>query len=616
VSIVLKDLTKIFGKHRVVDRVSLEVEPGELFVLLGESGSGKSTILRLIAGLWRADGGTILLHGQDVTATPPQSRGVGFVFQNYSVFRHMSVAENVEFGLRVRRRPRAERRQRREELLDLLGLGGLGHRYANQLSGGQQQRVALARALAYEPQILLLDEPFGALDIKIRAQLRRGLREIQRKLGVATVLVTHDQVEAFELGDRIGVIERGRLLEVGRPEDLYDRPRSLAVATFVGSGTVLVGRSHGDVARFGDVELPIPADVPHESGARVRVLFRPEDVSLSESPPAGADRTPVLGRGEVFEQSFGGATKRLRLRLPPLREVRQIAPPLPYGEEGLIVEADVSAEERTPQLPWVVLKGWHILRRPAPRLLACDPGDGTTDVLEMADHLADAVEGAVTLLAVAPDRTQTSKLEGPLTARRDEVGLHRAAVRVRAGDPLEQVLAEQAEGVHDFILVGFREGEGRRAGRGDSTAVRLLDYLPVPVLLVRGPVRRPRKILICTAVGEPGKADIRIGGWVARQLAAEATLLHVYRGAEPPQWVRDHLRRGVATLRSLEVAASLTLRPAETPAEGIRDEARDGDYDLVVVGGHPPELRGERENVTRQVVDLAGCSVLVVPEGA
>jgi hypothetical protein len=199
----------------------------------------------------------------------------------------------------------------------------------------------------------------------------------------------------------------------------------------VGSGTILVGRSHGNFARFGNVELPIPEEVPHEEGARVRVLFRPEDVALSETPPAGSEGPPTIGRGEVIEQTFGGATKRLRLRLPPLTETRQVAPPLPYGEEGLIVEADVAAEERTPDRPWVALRSWHVLRRPAPRLLACDPGDGPTDVLEMADYLADAVEGAVTLLAVAPEGKDPSTLEAPLARRRDEAGLSRAAVRVR-----------------------------------------------------------------------------------------------------------------------------------------------------------------------------------------
>ncbi|HBY98335.1 MAG TPA: hypothetical protein DEP84_31070, partial [Chloroflexi bacterium] len=263
-SIVLDRLTKRFGSQLVVDQVSLEVADGELFVLLGASGSGKSTILRLIAGLSRPDGGRILLHGRDVTMVSPQQRGTGFVFQNYSIFRHMSVAENIEFGLKIRKVPSTERARRREQLLDLVGLAGLGDRYANQLSGGQQQRVALARALAYEPNVLLLDEPFGALDVKIRAQLRRSLKEIQDRLSVTTILVTHDQEEAFELADRIGVIERGHLLEVGAAEALYARPESLFVATFLGVGNVLVGRAEAGAARFGPLALPIPPSVPHE----------------------------------------------------------------------------------------------------------------------------------------------------------------------------------------------------------------------------------------------------------------------------------------------------------------------------------------------------------------
>src|SRR6185436_17529781 len=242
-SIVLEQITRIYGNQRVVDNVSLEVAEKELFVLLGSSGSGKSTLLRVIAGLTSPTSGRVLLHGKDVTALPPQERGTGFVFQNYSIFRHMTVAENIEFGLKIRKISRRERTTRSERLLDLVGLAGLGSRRASQLSGGQQQRVALARALIYEPSVLLLDEPFGALDVKIRSQLRRSLKEIQRRLGVTTILVTHDQEEAFELADRIGVLERGRLLEVGAGEDLYATPRSLFTATFLGAGTILVGRA-------------------------------------------------------------------------------------------------------------------------------------------------------------------------------------------------------------------------------------------------------------------------------------------------------------------------------------------------------------------------------------
>src|ERR1044071_8195450 len=201
-SIILDQITKRFGNQWVVDNVSLEIADKELFVLLGSSGSGKSTILRMIAGLTDPTSGRIFLHDRDVTHLPPQQRGTGFVFQNYSIFRHMTVSENIEFGLRIRKVPRDERTKRREQLLDLAGLAGLGSRYAHQLSGGQQQRVALARALVYEPNVLLLDEPFGALDVKIRSQLRRILKEIQQRLAVTTILVTHDQEEAFELADR------------------------------------------------------------------------------------------------------------------------------------------------------------------------------------------------------------------------------------------------------------------------------------------------------------------------------------------------------------------------------------------------------------------------------
>src|SRR4029453_17210874 len=225
-SIVLEQLSKRYEGYPVVNNVSLEVADSEFFVLLGPSGSGKSTILRMIAGLAGIDAGRVVLHGRDVTLQPPQQRGTGFVFQNYALFRHMSVAENVEFGLRLRKVAAAPRRRKRDELLELVGLAGLGGRLPRQLSGGQQQRVALARALAHEPKVLLLDEPFGALDVKIRTQLRRSLREIQRKLRVTAILVTHDQEEAFELADRIGVLERGRLLEVGTAETLYAQPKS------------------------------------------------------------------------------------------------------------------------------------------------------------------------------------------------------------------------------------------------------------------------------------------------------------------------------------------------------------------------------------------------------
>ncbi len=241
-SIRLEQLTKRYDGRAVVSNVTLDVATGELCVLLGPSGSGKSTILRLVAGLAPCDGGRILLDGQDLAPVPARDRGLGFVFQSYALFRHQTVSENVEFALRVRGESARARRQRREELLELVGLAGLGQRLPAQLSGGQQQRVALARALAHRPRVLLLDEPFGALDARIRLELRRSLSRIQRELAVTTLFVTHDQEEAFELADRLAVMSQGRLVEDGPPRELYLRPQTEFAATFLGGANLLVGQ--------------------------------------------------------------------------------------------------------------------------------------------------------------------------------------------------------------------------------------------------------------------------------------------------------------------------------------------------------------------------------------
>ncbi len=225
-SIALDQVTKRYQSIPVVNDVSLKVEQGEFLVLLGPSGSGKSTLLRAIAGLTEIDHGRVSLHGHDVTLMSAREREVGFVFQHYALFRHMTIGENIEFALRVRKVKSAERRARRKELLRLVALEGMDDRLPSQLSGGQQQRIAVARALAHRPQVLLMDEPFGALDAKIREELRRTIRQIQRELGMTTILVTHDQEEAFALADRIGVMHQGRLLECGRPDDLYMRPQT------------------------------------------------------------------------------------------------------------------------------------------------------------------------------------------------------------------------------------------------------------------------------------------------------------------------------------------------------------------------------------------------------
>src|SRR3954453_7865690 len=240
-SITLDKDTKRYQGTPVVNDVSLEVAEGEFYVLLGPSGSGKSTLLRAIAGLTGAEHGRIALQGNAVAHVAARQRGVGLVFQNYALFKHMTVGENIEFALRVRRMKAADRRERRKELLRLVALEGMDDRLPTQLSGGQQQRVAVARALAHKPQVLLLDEPFGALDAKIREELRRTIRAVQRELGITTVLVTHDQEEAFALAATIGVMNHGRLLEVGHPHDLYAQPATRFVATFLGAANLLLG---------------------------------------------------------------------------------------------------------------------------------------------------------------------------------------------------------------------------------------------------------------------------------------------------------------------------------------------------------------------------------------
>ena len=619
-SIVLEDITKHYGGHLIVDHISLKVPDGEFFVLLGASGSGKSTILRMVAGLASPDAGRILLHGTDVTYLPPQHRGVGFVFQNYSIFRHMSVADNIEFGLKIRKAPASERAARREELLDMVGLAGLGKRFVNQLSGGQQQRVALARALAYKPDVLLLDEPFGALDVRIRSQLRRSLKQIQRKLKVTAILVTHDQEEAFELADRIGILDRGRLLEAGPGESLYSRPKTLFAATFLGAGTVLVGRARSDRAHFGTLSLPIPDEVPHDEGARVQLLFRPEQVALTpEAPEPGA---AVLGRGTIIEQNYTGASRRVRLRMPRLQGTRQIAPALPFGEESLLVDAVVGADEPLDSNHfWASLTGWHILQQPPARLMVFDSGAGPIAPLNLARILAEPMNASATLLAVSRDPDSAGKLRDALSRRQQEANLPVADLRVRHGNPAGQILAEQAETVYEMVLMApvIRKRalpDIRKDGLG-ATVLKVLRKTDVPVLVVKGERQAISRILICTAAGEPGKSDVRIGGRVARRTGASVSLLYVTaeRGGPGPL-ARAHLENAAATLRALEVNSEVLIRHAPTPTEGVLTEARRGDYDIIVVGIHRPRSRRilRTSDFMKQIVAGADRPVLVVPQ--
>src|ERR687895_2418103 len=262
--IAVRDVTKAFGEFVALEGVSLEIPDGSLTSLLGPSGSGKSTLLRIIAGLEQPDRGTVEIHGADATAVAPQRRGIGFVFQHYAAFKHMTVRENVAFGLKIRKQPKERIRERVDELLGVVGLAGYHERYPNQLSGGQRQRMALARALAVEPKVLLLDEPFGALDAKVREELRTWLRRLHDEVHVTTVLVTHDQEEAMTVSDHIAVMDHGRIEQVGGPRELYDAPANPFVMGFL-----------GPVSQVGEQ------------------LVRPHDIAISLSPEDGARQAAV-----------------------------------------------------------------------------------------------------------------------------------------------------------------------------------------------------------------------------------------------------------------------------------------------------------------------------------
>jgi sulfate/thiosulfate transport system ATP-binding protein len=296
--IVVENLTKTFGTFRAVNDVSFRAKDGAVTALLGPSGSGKSTVLRMIAGLEQPDTGGIRVGGEEITAVSVQERRLGFVFQHYALFRHMTVRQNVAFGLSVRRRSREEQRRRVDELLELVGLAAFSDRYPDQLSGGQRQRVALARALAPRPSVLLLDEPFGALDARVRQELRRWLDELHRELGVTSLLVTHDQEEALELAGEVVVMHEGAIEQVGPPEDIYNRPATPFVAGFVGASNVLTGKVWEGHVHFGRSAVAGAYHLP--DGADAVAYVRPHDVSLSRQPrdmafPVEVERRTNLG---------------------------------------------------------------------------------------------------------------------------------------------------------------------------------------------------------------------------------------------------------------------------------------------------------------------------------
>ena len=576
-SISLDQVTKHYGGVPVVNDVSLDIGDGEFFVLLGPSGSGKSTLLRAIAGLTGVDHGRIALHGHDVTHVAARKRGVGLVFQNYALFRHMTVADNIEFALRVRHVRARRRRERRQELLRLVSLEGMDDRLPAQLSGGQQQRVAVARALAHKPEVLLLDEPFGALDAKIREELRRTIRQVQRELGITTVLVTHDQEEAFAMADRIGIMNLGRLLEIGAPHDLYSRPATRFVATFLGAANLFLARSNADGIQVGAATVAVGGRPPGAREHEVVAVVRPEEVAVAAT---SAELGPeFVSQGVVDELVFSGALERLRVRLEngvdaPLLSPADSATPCclevtrtPHEQRAFEVRAGQSVA--------IGVRRVHVLPTPLSSFTACAASAPEAEALARQPLLTELATRMKTRIAV------------------------RAEARLGVAD------AAPTGGAR-FVGTTVIASAAGAAGR----AAWLLERGAGEVLVLPAQAGVPQRVLIHWLDEAARAATLAVSASVLRHVPAEAVYVGILpeetRAARRPHGLRSLLdARSEAQavhglemrteLRFGEVAQELARRLAEAPGQmlivGVSDLGRFAErFRALLDGGRWPVL--------------------------
>jgi ABC-type Fe3+/spermidine/putrescine transport system ATPase subunit len=588
-SIQFEQITKRYQGVPVVSDVTLEVASGEFFVLLGPSGSGKSTILRAVAGLTGIDRGRISLHGRDVTHLPPRERGVGFVFQHYALFRHMTVAENVEFALRIRRMKAPARRERRRELLRLVALEGFDERLPGQLSGGQQQRVAVARALAHEPSVLLLDEPFGALDAKIRVELRRVVKDVQRNLGTTTILVTHDQEEAFALADRIGIMNVGRLLEVGRPEQLYRRPAARFVATFLGAANLLLGELTPGGVRVGAAVVRKTLTTPGgaASGSDVVTVIRPEDLELATERDALT--TPLLGQGVVRDKTFAGGHERILVQVPRSSSIRPATADTEASDESTVLleatrTAAQSAEQPVEAGQAVALGIRRIHALPTP----------------IASFLVLArSESAIERLRALPLLTQ---LVRSMNAR-----VLAGSIEDTSAPPAKLATAVRQPGV---IVV-------EAGGNAIADLTRLASLGATRMLCVPAGAQIPRRVLVHCPSEEARAVTFGVVASLLRHLPAEATLLSIHGRAASRAERATAFRRLLDARAELRASHGLDVRTEVHIGElsTLTQQLATGDEPVLVimgVEGTPDQLQAELAEQARLLTtESSRCPLMI-----